>query len=165
MKRKYNMTRREFSEWFFSNVDKLDNGCWIWRGARTRSGYAQVWYNGRMQRAARVSFVLANTSIPDGTEVCHTCDVRMCVNPSHLTADTHQANMQDAVAKGRICGERNSRAKLTWAQVRDIRTHYGDGATMEQLASVYDMHKATIQGIISHRTWKEPYERRRANDT
>ena len=37
----------------------------------------------------------------DGFDVCHSCDNRKCINPSHLFLGSRLDNMQDAVSKGR----------------------------------------------------------------
>jgi hypothetical protein len=75
------------------------SGCWIWLGAGDR--YGSLWAGGRIQRAHRVLFELAGGSIPEGRELMHTCDVGVCVNPSHLVVGTHLDNMADMVRKGR----------------------------------------------------------------
>ena len=90
---------------FWSRVEKTD-GCWLWRGRIGAGGYGDfdLTTEGRNRtwRAHRVSFLLANGYEPQAPlEVCHTCDVRRCVNPRHLYAGTRSQNMRDCVARGR----------------------------------------------------------------
>jgi hypothetical protein len=56
--------------------------------------------------------------IPEGMDVCHTCDIPMCFRYSHLFVDTHKRNMHDMDAKGR----RISVGKLTRQQIEYICT-------------------------------------------
>lgn len=75
--------------------------CWLWTGATTRDGYGTVRANGRTAGAHQVAFVAAGGVLETGKEVCHHCDVRRCVRPSHLFQATHLANIRDMHAKGR----------------------------------------------------------------
>ncbi len=60
--------------------------------------------------------------MPEGMEILHSCDVPLCVNELHLSADSHQRNMAEAVARDRTArGERSPHAVLTEAVVRSIR--------------------------------------------
>jgi hypothetical protein len=68
-------------------------------------GYAKVqWQENNVikhMRAHRYSYQAFKGQIPDGMQVCHTCDVRNCVNPEHLWIGTNQDNFDDMVKKGR----------------------------------------------------------------
>ena len=82
-------------ERFWSKVLKTD-GCWIWQGGLDYDGYGQI-KNVGTDRAARVSWRIANGAIPKGLVVDHICRVRSCVNPSHLRLLTNTQNI--------LCGE------------------------------------------------------------
>jgi hypothetical protein len=86
---------------FWPKVEKT-SACWLWRGALANSGYGRVWFNRTMYQAHRVAYMLSNGQIPDGVDVCHRCDVKICVRPDHLFLGTRLDNMRDAATKGRV---------------------------------------------------------------
>lgn len=93
---------------FWDKVEPDEStGCMLWGGARTATGYGRYSVkdeNGEYTnyRAHRFSWIITNGDIPRNRELCHTCDVRLCVNPEHLFIGTHRENMMDAKAKGRL---------------------------------------------------------------
>ena len=77
------------------------SGCWIWMRATTTPGYGLISSGGKTRLAHRVVYELTQGSIPDGMEICHTCDIPSCVNPAHLWAGSHKQNMTDRAIKSR----------------------------------------------------------------
>ncbi len=89
---------------FWAKVGKTE-GCWLWKGRRTESGYGHFGIrSGKMCRAHRFSFELAYGPIPSGMYICHHCDNPPCVRPDHLFVGTNSDNAKDAIAKGRPWG-------------------------------------------------------------
>lgn len=87
----------------FAKLYRVDaSGCWLWTSRVNDWGYGFFSYRGD-GAAHRVSYLLFRGPIPKGKNirVCHTCDVRLCVNPDHLWIGTQQQNIQDCAQKGR----------------------------------------------------------------
>lgn len=119
--------------------DATAEGCWRWRGPIDPStGYGSLAIGGKQfENAHRASYRL-HLGPPDARHVCHTCDNGWCVNPDHLFLGTHLDNMADMVAKGRSnINERNPMARLTDAQVNEIRAERARGVPGAVLAERY----------------------------
>lgn len=134
--------------------------CWLWMGGPTPAGYGQLQVNGRHAYAHRFSYELHYGPIPPGMYVCHTCDVRNCVNPRHLWLGTHLDNIADAARKGkyrnRSAGVRRSvgakRAKLSPEQVVAIRADRT--SSTRELATRYGVGREAVARIRRGQTWK-----------
>lgn len=163
----YDRLRREeadanLAERFYSYVEHTD-GCWLWRGPTAHDGYGVITYHNRATRAHRVAYIIAHGTIPDGTIICHTCDNPLCVRPDHLYAGSLADNRRDAQQRNRWArknldnvprGERNTRARLTDDDVREIRTALARGETQPTIAKRYGVKQAAISDIKLGKTWK-----------
>jgi len=119
------------------------------------NGYVRISVRGRQVYAHRLAYEEHVGPIPFGYDVCHHCDNRACVWPSHLFVGTRKDNMADCVAKGRQAqGERSGPSKLTTSQVLAIRRLAAAGASQRELARRFDVSQGTIWPILSRRTWR-----------
>ena len=157
--------RRSLAKRFWEKVDKRGpDECWEWRGAKDSCGYGEINIDDKTVRAHRLSWELANSSIPEGegyhgTCVLHTCDNRACVNPKHLFLGTQADNIHDMAQKGRqrlagtFRGEENGNSKLTKQSVLEIRGLLEDRHHQREIALIYEVSQATINYINVGRIW------------
>lgn len=146
--------------WASVRVSSLDAGCWTWNGQRDRKGYGvfviRASGDKRRYRAHRLAYVLYHGNLPDADLVCHHCDNPPCVNPAHLFRGSDADNAQDRQFKGRgrqPKGERHPAAKLTAAQVRDMRAAARSGASQRSLGKVFGVCQAQVWRVVSRKQW------------
>ena len=78
------------------------NGCVLWQGRVQWTGYAQASYRGRnLQLHRKLYELIKGVELRRDQDVCHSCDVRHCVNMDHLWIGSRSENMYDAISKGR----------------------------------------------------------------
>lgn len=144
---------------FWSHVLKGAAGeCWAWRGRLNYSGYGITGIGGRRNaRAHRVAYELARGEIPPGLVVCHRCDNPKCCNPAHLFLGTQADNNRDRHAKGRSKnldrGELHPKAKLSGAQVNEMRRLRGEGWTQQKLADRFGVSRGNVSKIVNGRSY------------
>lgn len=156
-----------YYDWLTSNVIRRfwkfvkiagEDECWIWQGARDdKNRYGQLWVSKKITpKAHQVAFCLFNGDIDPSLQILHSCDNPPCVNPKHLSQGTAQDNSTDAVNKGRIKhGEDHGRARVTEAQVIDIRASYKPRVvTAKALAEKYSLPFHIVRKIIWRETWR-----------
>lgn len=143
---------------FWTKVDKKPGAsCWLWKGAVDRLGYGQFAWEGTARRAHRVAYFLSRGKwFAADVKMRHSCDVRACCNPAHLTPGTQADNMRDRrLREGYRTmrkGEAHRRAKLTAEAVQDIRTANPSGG-LGAIAARYGVQPACVSKIRTGRAW------------
>lgn len=138
---------------FWSHVEKLGlDDCWLWGAARLPNGYGKLNRSGKMWLAHRYAYSLMIGTIPSGLHVCHHCDNRLCVNPTHLFVGSRSDNIQDMLRKGRGGGSVGSR--FSDKNVAEVRRRFDEGDTIKHLASAFATTAQYISAIVRGKHWK-----------
>jgi hypothetical protein len=157
---------------FCEEIPTDANGCKIWPRVLVR-GYPQAGVSDlkKSVKVTRVvlSYRLGRDLLP-GMMALHTCDVRSCVEKTHLWEGTHQDNMNDMKKKGRAAtGDRNgkfvhpgstprglnhhrSTAKLQASDIPVIRELLKTKSCQE-IARTYGVGRMTISRIRDNQCW------------
>jgi hypothetical protein len=129
-----------------NSIPEPNSGCRLWCGSLDAKGYGGLAYQGRRLRAHRASYEANHGPIPAGMDVCHKCDVRSCIEDTHLFLGTNLDNVLDKVAKGR---GRNG-AKL---QAKDIPAIRADRRTLKVIAQEYGVGISQLSRIKNGESW------------
>lgn len=124
-------------------------GCLVWMGARTGAGYGAS----EQKSTHRLSWEQAYGPIPEGLLVCHKCDNRPCIEPTHLFLGTPGDNTQDCRDKGRAnlpFGARHWAVKIRTPEVEEIRRLWATREhTQQALADRFGVHQPQICRIVN----------------
>jgi hypothetical protein len=142
-----------------SRVERTPDGHWMWLGSRCglRREYGQTTLRGQRMVAHRAVWKVLGRPLPDELDLLHQCGQTLCVNPDHVRPGTHAENIREALGEHGSWsprGERHPAARLTWAQVCDIRDRYAAGARQSVLAADFGVAQPHISAIVHGRRWK-----------
>lgn len=137
--------------------------CLEWNGGYTCNGHPTTKHNGKPWLVRRLVLALQGIEIKTNHVVVTTCSNKRCINPAHLVQHSLRQHMKamglagkqsDRIRSAKIAATKraNGQAKLTEAQVREIRASTG---TLRELAAIYGVNKSRICGIRLGRMWKD----------
>lgn len=139
---------------------------------RSKPAPRQFAFDGKVWRVARLAWTLRHGPIPNGMNVCHTCDNPPCTRDSHHFLGTQLDNIKDMMTKGRqrgAVGDANGSRKypdrrprgsrvaisvLTERQVKRILNLYANGCRQIDLVRQFQLNKQTVFAIVHRRTWR-----------
>lgn len=132
---------------------KFDRGpeseCWLWKNMLFEHGYGRFQIvRKKYTFAHRVAYALAHGEVPAGKVVRHSCDVRRCVNPAHLSLGTQIDNLADAFKKGHYKRPRPQRQRLT---PEDVLAIVQSTERVRVIARRYDISEGYVREIRAGR--------------
>lgn len=94
------------AERFWKNVNiGKPNECWEWKPKPNKNGYGsfRLFIDGKWKDEGthRIAYYLTTGEYPYNLLVCHSCDNKICCNPSHLWKGTYSDNSKDRETKKR----------------------------------------------------------------
>lgn len=117
-------------------------GCILWTGAVMGMGRGSMNDGeGGTQLAHRVAWKLEYGAMPV-LELDHLCRRPLCVNVAHLEPVTHAENMR-----------RGANAKLTAADVAEIRRRRETGERVATIAEAFELTKTHVYYIVNRKAW------------
>lgn len=149
------LERAEIVARFDANVVKTET-CWLWKGAINGAGYGTMSLNGKPVFTHRLSWELFRSEPIGDKFVLHICDVKTCVNPSHLFSGSQADNIADMIRKGRkrsvgAKGTKHHKCRLTEDQVRSIRASDQKWA---DIAKQFGVSVGNVAMIRGRKSWR-----------
>lgn len=139
---------KSFREVFWSRAAVGEpTDCWDWLGPMDHNDYGTCFLDKKLMKAHRAAYWYAFGNLPTGLSICHSCNNKKCVNPSHLYAAKNGDNIRDA-AKANLLGK-----KLSAEDVLEIRAHR-DLFTGKEMAIIYGVTRHSISNVLRGHTWK-----------
>lgn len=142
---------------FFSKTRLTGAGCLEWTASRTTFGHGQFYYEGRVQRAHRVAWILqTGEPLAPSIVVRHLCDNPPCVNFEHLALGTNSQNISEMHAKGRA----SFRRKTLYSDetIERARALHEMQASYGEIAARTGIHEDYVWAVVSGQRRTRPQE-------
>lgn len=127
--------------------------CWEWLGAKNVWGYGTfAWGSGRNVNASRAAWLLTKGAIPEGQDVLHTCNNKLCCNSRHMYLGTDVENSRDRIEAGTQGIGTSHRVGPDIAE--QIRKRRAEGAKFRELCREFGISHTTVSMILNGRSYK-----------
>lgn len=126
---------------------QLADGCHQWTGSHTYD-FGQLTWRGKHYNAHRAAWEVARGPIPEGHYIYHTCALKSCINPDHLTISLEKF-------MGGRRGPANPHCKFTLEQCQAVAR---DPRTRAEITADGVMSYFTVNAIKSGKHWSCAHE-------
>lgn len=149
------MASKGASDFIARHIAHQGDECVLWPWTRNPvNGYAQGAYRRRHGNIHRIMCELAHGAAPTPQHVAaHSCHVRHCINPRHLSWKTASENMLDKRENGTVNHAFWGRyGKLTAEQATRIFDLKGQ-MTQAKIAARFSITESNVRNIHKGKTW------------
>lgn len=150
-----------WEERFWRNIIRMgERDCWMWTGLVCEAGYGRFYArkktgNHGQYQSHRMAYMFTHGSVPANLIVLHSCDVKGCNNPNHLSVGTDFLNAVDASVKGLMHpGVKTFGAVLNDDLVRTIRYRNARGEKINDIARNINHNRRTVADVVNRKTWR-----------
>ena len=144
------MNLKKMQQSIVKRMQVSQNGCWEYNLALRKNGYARITFERKSWYAHRLSYVAFGGTLIDGSDICHSCDNRKCVNPAHLFQGTRKDNMIDAKSKNRLAtGFNLPQTKLSQSDINNIIKDGVRGLMHKDIAQKYNVTRSLVTYYIN----------------
>jgi DNA-binding transcriptional regulator YiaG len=131
--------------WLMAHKGYTGDECLIWPFSVRNNGYGAFGHRRKIYHAHRFMCEIAHGAPPSPKHhAAHSCNVRNCVNPRHLSWKTQSENEADKQIHGTAGRANGSRTKLSYSTIEFIRAMRGM-ISQEELAMQLGVPYATIR--------------------
>ncbi len=126
--------------------------CWMVDGYRDKCGYGKIRIFGCRFYSHLLSCAAKERRFPnEGEDTLHACDRPPCINPDHLSFDTHSRNAKDSRDSGT-----NKSVKLSIQKADEIKALFtAQQFTQNELAAEYGVKAQCISNVLKGKTWNK----------
>ena len=151
MGRLLNMTKlrsnNQITKDFLNKITiNLDTGCWEWIAHKLPNGYGRLRLFNKNILAHRAMWFMMTGEIPTKF-VCHKCNNKSCINPSHLYLANNSKNLRDAYRDGLF--PKNRKGKIDIQQkIEIVKLFKTTKYTRTELGELFGVSRTAVSNYI-----------------
>ena len=159
VKRKRNMNLKETVDYFLARSRVInDNGCMKVKkeicNTYSKDGYLNVSFLSKKNILPRLVIKsIFGKKINNKIVTRHICNNPWCINQEHLFYGTARDNEDDKIRNGSVKGSKNSSAKLSEEQVKEIKRLLKTDIKQTKIAEDFKVTKSMITRIKKNKAW------------
>ncbi|RPI56443.1 MAG: hypothetical protein EHM49_00175 [Deltaproteobacteria bacterium] len=124
-----------------------ESHCWLWEGKSLELGIGQKRFS-----VTRLSYATFVGDVPKGKLVCHVCDRRNCISPTHMYLGSYKSNRDDAEVSEHLQKE----GGLSENKVRLVKLSFLKGKLTKEISKEFGVPEGLLEWARRKVCWGYP---------